>query len=161
MEHIPFGGTPLSRCHFYRRVCDLPANIDPPQLGRIVMKVGHVGALTMPAHLGQSVKVRMQQAGSDLGPVVSHPRRNRWTFLIRPDIPDDVRLFAEMYRLDVSVVRTGGTVALPSPADKGAQFRRWIEPPCCTFRPSGLAVVDTIRACSGRYRPVRRRTAHV
>ncbi|MGW4768662.1 DNA-directed RNA polymerase subunit beta [Nocardia sp. NPDC004278] len=161
MEHIPFGDTPLSRCHFYRRVCDLPANIDPPQLGRIVMKVEHVGALTMPAHLGQSVKFHMQQQGSDLGPVSSHPRRNRWTFLIRPDIPDDVGLFTEMYRLDVSVVRAGGTIALPSPADKGAQFRRWIEPPRCTFRPSGLAVVDAIRASSGRYRPVRRWATYV
>ncbi|WP_433602624.1 DNA-directed RNA polymerase subunit beta [Nocardia sp. CA-135953] len=155
MGYIGFGDTPLSRCHFYRRVCDLPANVDPPQLGRIVMKVEHVGALTMPAHLGQSVKTYMQQCGSDLGPVCSHPRQNRWAYLIRPDIPDDTRLFAEMYRLDVQVVRAGGTVALPSPADKGAQFRRWIEPPRCTFRPSGLVVVDAIRACSGRY-PMRR-----
>lgn len=85
MEHIPFGDTPRSRCHFYRRLCDLPANVDPPQLGRIVMKVEHVGALTMPAHIGQLVKAYMQQHGSNLGPVSSHPRGNRWTFLIRPD----------------------------------------------------------------------------
>lgn len=161
MNHIPFGDTPVSRCTFYRRVCDLPANVDPPQLGRIVMKVEHVGALTMPAHLGHSVKTHMRQRGLDLGPVCSHPRQNRWTYLVRPDIPDDVRVFAEMYRLDVQVIRAGGTVALPSPADQGIQFRRWIEPPRCTFRPSGLVVVDTIRACSTPYRPVRRWTAHV
>ena len=31
-----------------RRVCDLPANIDPPHLGRIVMKIEHVWAPTCP-----------------------------------------------------------------------------------------------------------------
>jgi len=36
MDHVPFGDTPASRCHYYRRVCDLPAHIDPPHLGRIV-----------------------------------------------------------------------------------------------------------------------------
>ena len=160
MDHIAFGDTPVSRCHFYRRVCDLPANIDPPHLGRIIMKAEHVWALMLPGHLGQAVKIHMQQQGSDIGPILSHPRSDRWTYLVRPDIPDDVRLFAEMFRLNVSVVRTGGTVALPSPSDQGEQFRRWIEPPRCTFRPSGLVVVDAIRACSGQYRPVRRRTAH-
>ncbi|WP_433627103.1 DNA-directed RNA polymerase subunit beta [Nocardia sp. CA-120079] len=142
-------------------MCDLPANVDPPHLGRIVMKAEHVWAMVLPAHLGQTVKARMQQHGSDIGPILSHPRSNRWAYLVRPDIPDDVRLFAEMFRLNVSVVRTGGTVALPSPADHGAQFRRWIEPPRCTFRPSGLVVVDAIRACSAQYRPVRRWVAHV
>lgn len=157
MDHIAFGDTPASRCQFYRRICDLPATVDPPHLGRIIMKAEHVWAFILPVHLGQAVKTHMQQHGSELGPILSHPRSNRWTLLTRPNIPDDVRLFAEMFRLNVSIVRTGGTVALPSPADKGAQFRRWIEPPRCPFRPSGLAVVDAIRACSGQYRPVQRR----
>ncbi len=160
MDHKSFGDTLVSRCHFYRRVCDLPATVDPPHLGRIIMKADHVWALIMPAHLGQAVKIHMQQHGSNIGPILSHPRSNRWTLLVRPDIPDDVRLFAEMFRLNVSVVRTGGTVALPSPGDQGAQFRRWIEPPRCTFRPSGLVVVDAIRACSAPYRSVRRRVTH-
>ncbi|MEV4123650.1 DNA-directed RNA polymerase subunit beta [Nocardia sp. NPDC049707] len=160
MDHIAFGDSPLTRCHFYRRVCDLPAHIDPPHLGRIIMKAEHVWALMLPAHLGQAVKIHMQHQGSDIGPILSHPRSNRWTYLVRPDIPDDVRLFAEMFRLNVSVVRTGGTVALPSPVDQGEQFRRWIEPPRCAFRPSGLVVVDAIRACSGQCRPVQRRDAH-
>ncbi|MFI6365033.1 DNA-directed RNA polymerase subunit beta [Nocardia sp. NPDC050630] len=160
MDHIAFGDTPLSRCHFYRRVCDLSATVDPPHLGRIIMKAEHVWALILPTQLGQAVKSCMQQRASDIGPVLSHPRSNRWTLLVRPDIPDDVRLFAEMFRLNVSVVRTGGTVALPSPTDKGAQFRRWIEPPRCTFRPSGLVVVDAIRACSAPYRPARRGADH-
>ncbi|WP_433681078.1 hypothetical protein [Nocardia sp. CA-119907] len=79
----------------------------------------------------------------------SHPRSNRWTYLVRPDLPDDDSLFAEMFRSTVSVVRAGGTIALPSPSDRCAEFRRWIEPPRCTFRPSGRNVVDTIRACTG------------
>jgi hypothetical protein len=155
MDHIAFGDTPLSRCHFYRRVCDLPANIDPPHLGRIVMKAEYVWGVIMPAPLGQSVKVYMQKHDSDVGPVLSHPRSGRWTFLIRPDLPDEVSLFAELFRLDVSVVRTGGTIALPSPTDECVEFRRWVEPPRCTFRPSGLVVVDSVRACAGQ--PVRRR----
>ncbi|WP_433726903.1 DNA-directed RNA polymerase subunit beta [Nocardia sp. CA-129566] len=159
MEHIPFGDTPGSRCHFYRRVCDLPATVDPPHLGRIIMKAEYVWALILPADLSKAVKTYMQHHGSDIGPILSHPRSNRWTLLVRPDIPDDVRLFAELFRLNVSVVRTGGTIALPSPVDIGVQFRRWIEPPRCTFRPSGLVVVDAIRARSGPYQPVRRWTA--
>lgn len=113
------------------------------------MKADHVWGIVMPAHLGQAVKVRMQQQDSDLGPILSHPRSNRWTYLIRPDLPDEVRLFAEMFRLDVSVVRTGGTIALPSPTDQCVEFRRWVEPPCCTFRPSGRVVLDAIRVCAG------------
>ncbi|MEV6138089.1 DNA-directed RNA polymerase subunit beta [Nocardia sp. NPDC051990] len=124
------------------------------------MKAEHVWALILPAHLGQAVKTYMRQHGSDVGPILSHPRSNRWTLLVRPDIPDDVRLFAELFRLNVSVVRTGGTIALPSPIDKGAQFRRWIEPPRCAFRPSGLVVVDAIRACSRPYRPAQRQAGH-
>ncbi|MEV4130393.1 DNA-directed RNA polymerase subunit beta [Nocardia sp. NPDC049707] len=157
MDHIAFGDTPVSRCHYYRRVCDLPATVDPPHLGRIIMKAEHVWALIMPGHLGRAVKSRMRQHDSDIGPILSHPRSGRWTYLVRPDIPDDVRLFAEMFRLDVSVVRTGGTIALPSPVDHCVEFRRWVQPPRCTFRPSGLVIVDAIRACSGQ--PMRRRTA--
>lgn len=158
MEHIAFGDTPASRCVYYRQVCDLPANIDPPHLGRIVLCAEYVLGLIMPAPVGQSVKSHMQQQRSDVGPILSHPRSNRWTYLTRPDLPDDDSLFAQMFRLNVSVVRAGGTIALPSPTDQCVEFRRWIEPPRCTFRPSGLVVVDAIRACtgSGRYPVVSR-----
>lgn len=160
MDHTAFGDTPLSRCHFYRRVCDLPASINPPNLGRIVMKAEHVWGLVMPTQLGQAVKVHMQQHDSNLGPILSHPRSDRWTYLVRPDIPDDTRLFAQMFRLNVSIVRTGGTVALPSPSDQSVQFRRWIEPPHCTFRPSGLVVIDAINACTSGIRRPGRETAY-
>lgn len=160
MNHTVFSDTPAARCTYYRRVCDLPATIDPPHLGRIVMKAEHVWGVVLPAPLGQAVKVLMQQHDLDLGPILSHPRSNRWTYLVRPDIPDDTRLFAEMFRLNVSVVRTGGTVALPSPSDQCAQLRRWIEPPRCTFRPSGLVVIDAIRACTKGIRRPGRETAY-
>ena len=152
MQHIAFGDTPASRCHYYRQICDLPASIDPPSLGRIVMRADFVWALMMPFPLGQAVKAHMQREDRDIGPILSHPRSARWTYLVRPDLPEDDHLFAQMFRLNVSVVRTGGTIALPSPADQCVEFRRWIEPPHCTFRPSGLVVVDAIRRCSGSRR---------
>jgi len=113
------------------------------------MRAEYIWALIMPDSLGQIIKTRMQQQGSDIGPILSHPRSVRWTFIIRPDLPDDVALFAEMFRLNVSIVRAGGTIALPSPAQQCVEFRRWVEPPRCTFRPSGRVVVDAIRGCAG------------
>lgn len=158
-DRIPFGDTPLSRCTYYRRVCDLPAVIDPPGLGRIIMRTSYVWAVTMPAPLGRAVQRNMHQRGTGVGPISTHPRSNRWAFLIRPDIPDDTKLFAELYRLDVSVVREGGTVALPSPTQRSEALRQWIEPPRDMFRPSGLIVVESVRACAGPGR--HRAVAHV
>ncbi|MEU0506835.1 DNA-directed RNA polymerase subunit beta [Nocardia sp. NPDC005998] len=149
MEYTAFGDTPASRCVYYRQVCDLPATIDPPHLGRIIMRADFIWALMMPFPLGQAVKAHMQREDRDIGPILSHPRSSRWSYLVRPDLPDDDYLFAKMFRLNVSVVRTGGTIALPSPADQHVEFRCWIESPRCTFRPSGLVVVDAIRACAG------------
>ncbi|WP_327111718.1 DNA-directed RNA polymerase subunit beta [Nocardia sp. NBC_01730] len=148
----------MTRCHFYRRVCDLPAVIEPPHLGRIIMPATHVWALMMPAHLGQAVKIEIHSRNTDLGPILSHPRSRRWTYLVRPDLPDEDRLFAELFRLNISVVREGGTIALPSPGDQCAEFRCWVEPPRCIYRPSGLAVIDAIRACidPGRWQAVTR-----
>ncbi|MGQ4597907.1 DNA-directed RNA polymerase subunit beta [Nocardia sp. R6R-6] len=144
---MPLGDTPRSRCQFYRRECDLPAVVDPPELGRIVMRAGSVWALTMPSSLGQAVKVHMQNRSIPLGPILAHPRSNRWTFLIAPDLPEsDTRLFAELFRLNVAVARTGSTIALPSPTSTAAAIRRWIVPPRNHFRPSGQVVVAAIRA---------------
>ncbi|WP_159922425.1 MULTISPECIES: DNA-directed RNA polymerase subunit beta [Nocardia] len=151
-----WGDTPLSRCQFYRRECGLPAVIDPPELGRIVMRAGSVWAMTMPARLGQAVKAHMQSRGVALGPVVGHPRSGRWTFLIQPDLPDDVRLFAELFRLDVAVARAGATIALPSPTASVGAIRRWIVPPRSGFRPSGAVVVEAVRAWADQMPRTRR-----
>jgi hypothetical protein len=160
MGQLVFGRTPLSRCAYYRQVCDLPAEVDPPHVGRIVLRMGVAWAVTMPATLGQEVKVRMQRHHCAIGPIMSHPRSQRWTFLTQPDLPEDMTLFAELFRLDVSVVRAGGTVALPSPADRGTGFRAWVVCPRSGFRPSGSVVVAAIRGCAAE-RAARRRTGRV
>ncbi|WP_454193994.1 DNA-directed RNA polymerase subunit beta [Nocardia sp. Marseille-Q1738] len=160
MDDRPFGDTPLSRVNYYRRVCDLPAVIDPPCMGRIIMRATHVWGIIMPAPLGAAVRNHMRQQHPNVGPIMSHPRSKRWTILTRPDLPDEVRLFAELYRLNVSIVRTGATIALPSPDQRSAHLRLWVEPPKCPFRHSGLVVVDAIRACAGPGKPPRT-AAHV
>ncbi|MGK8521435.1 hypothetical protein ACRS6B_07680 [Nocardia asteroides] len=102
--------------------------------------------MTMPTRLGQAVKAHMQSRGVTLGPIVGHPRSGRWTFLIQPDLPDDVRLFAELFRLDVAVARCGATIALPSPIAAVGTIRQWIVPPRDAFRPSGRVVIEVVRA---------------
>lgn len=140
--------TPTSRCLFYRQMCGLAAGVDPA-IGRITVRAGSVSAVAMPADLGQMVKMHMQSRQCALGPIISHPRSRRWTFIVRPDLPDEVPLFSELFRLNVTVARFGAQIALPSPADRHVGLRVWIEPPRDTFRPSGIAVVDAIRACTG------------
>ncbi len=147
----------MSRCHYYRNVCDIPATADPPHVGRIVARCGSVWAITMPAVLGQAVKVWMQNQGYTLGPILSHPRSKRWTFIIRPDLPDEIQLFAEMFRFDVSIVREGGTIGLPSPADVGTKFRAWVVRPHSHVRPSGHVIVEAIRAIRAEKTARRRR----
>lgn len=158
MEHTPFGDDSRTRCQYYRLVCGLPAHIDPPALGWISFNVGSTAAITMPMPLGQQVRGHMQRAGNETGPIIAHTRSSRWTFLIRPDIPeDDNRLFSEMFRLNVHISRCGAAVALPSPAQA---IRDWVEPPHSTFRPSGIAVVEAIRVCAGSVRESRSLAVH-
>lgn len=146
MEMQSCGDTPQSRCHYYRRECDLPAVIDPPELGRIVLRAGYVCGVTMPTRLGQAVKAHIQVRRGQPGPVVGHPRSDRWTFLTKADLPDDDRLFAELFRLDVSVARSGATIALPSPTASSGAIRHWIVPPRGPYRPSGGVLLEGIRA---------------
>lgn len=61
MDHMAFGDTAMSRCQYYRRVCDLPAVIDPPELGRIIVKAGRAWAITMPAVLGRAVQADLDR----------------------------------------------------------------------------------------------------
>ena len=98
--------------------------------------------------LGQKFRDDLTQPRIVLGPIVSHVRSKRWTFLTRPDLPDDVRLFAELFRLNVSIVPSGGEIALPSPADADAGYRHWFVAPQNVFRPSGSSIVDTVRSCT-------------
>ncbi len=139
--------TLVSRCRFYREVCGLPARVQP-QLRQLFIPSGSVGGITTPAELGAAVKSHMQGRGLQIGPIVSHPRSKRWTFLVVPDVPgDDMALFGELFRLNASVSRLGAQIALPSPADRHG-FRVWVRPPRDSYRPSGLAVIESIRACA-------------
>ncbi|WP_454194912.1 DNA-directed RNA polymerase subunit beta [Nocardia sp. Marseille-Q1738] len=153
---VVLADTPVSRCRFYQRVCGLPARIDP-QMGRIFVLSGSVGAITMPAQLGALVKNHLNRA-APAGPIVSHPRSKRWTFLIRPDVHDEMPLFTELFRLNATLSPIGAQIALPSPVDEAGAvgFRLWAQAPRDSYRPSGLAVIEAIRACV-RPRPARRR----
>ncbi|WP_223520440.1 MULTISPECIES: DNA-directed RNA polymerase subunit beta [Nocardia] len=145
--------TPTARCRFYRQVCGLPACIEP-SMGRISLPSGSVGAITVPAQLGAQVKNRMRNSGAPAGPIISHPRSKRWTFLIAPDIPNDMSLFSELFRLNATLAPYGAQIALPSPADDVGcrRFRVWAQAPRDSYRPSGLKVVEAIRVCV-RLRP--------
>ncbi|GAA5081647.1 hypothetical protein GCM10023319_23480 [Nocardia iowensis] len=161
MKNISFGDTPVSRCVYYRLVCGLAANIDPPGSGRITFLAGSTGAVTMPGSLGSVLLQYMQRKGVAVGPIVAHVGSNRWTFLIRPDVPDDdTQVFKNLFRLNVLIVREGA-IALPSPTgEPGGGSRRWIELPRNTFRPSGRVVVDAILGCTGIDRDSRSLAVH-
>ncbi|MEU2041364.1 DNA-directed RNA polymerase subunit beta [Nocardia niwae] len=145
---VRVGESAEQRCAFYRRVCGLPTRVDPA-LDRIELVAGSVGAVTMPAHIGAGVRHHMQVRQHALGPIFTHPRSGTWTFLIRPDFPDDPRLFAMLFRHQVKVIRNGGLIALPSPVGMPAGVRRWIEPARDTYRPLGAVVIFSVRACVG------------
>ncbi|WP_280311706.1 DNA-directed RNA polymerase subunit beta [Nocardia abscessus] len=145
MDDEPFGDTPVSRCEFYRRKCGLPAVIDPPEIGRIIVRAGSVWGVTMPIRLGQRVKAHLHSGGNQPGPIIAHPRSGRWTFLVDPDIPAvDMDRYAELFRWDVSIADTGSMIALPSPSPGGA-IRHWIIPPRNAFRSSGRDVLTALR----------------
>ncbi|WP_159841664.1 DNA-directed RNA polymerase subunit beta [Nocardia sp. CY41] len=140
--------TPNGRCAFYKLVCQLPAEVDPETRGRIVMRAGSmVWAVSVPEPLGRAVTDRLQSGGYGLGPIITHPHSRTWTFLVRPDLPDDPRVFAGLFRDRVKVIRDGGLIALPSPADSDTAYRAWLEAPRDTYRPSGRLVVEAVRAC--------------
>lgn len=148
MEHILIGDTPTTRCVYYRQVCGLPAYIDPPLSQRIAFRAGSTGAVTMPAALGDAVRRRLCARRSTLGPIIWHPLSSRWTYLVRPDVPDDdTELFRDLFKWNVSIVRIG-TIALPSMTAEPGSIRRWVHLPCNDFRPSCAVVVDAIRACA-------------
>ncbi|MFF0500750.1 DNA-directed RNA polymerase subunit beta [Nocardia aobensis] len=123
-----------------------------PDTGRIVVHAGPVGAVTMPGELGRRVRDDMLRRRIDLGPILSHIGSGRWTFLCRPGVGDglnDMRLFAALFRLNVSIVAAGAAIALPSPTAESMRHRRWIVAPCDSFRPAEEAILDAVAACTG------------
>ncbi|WP_225725513.1 DNA-directed RNA polymerase subunit beta [Nocardia sp. JCM 34519.1] len=148
MDDSQLSDTTRSRCAYYRNICGIPAGIDA-EFDRIIVRAGVVGAIAMPAELGTRVQDAMRHNRRTLGPIVSHSKSGRWTFLVRPDLStEDIRLFAETFRINVSVAPVGGEIVLPSPADDLSGRRRWVVPPLDTFRPSGAIVMEYVRKCA-------------
>ncbi|MEU5762172.1 DNA-directed RNA polymerase subunit beta [Nocardia sp. NPDC047648] len=147
------GDTPQSRCEFYRTTCQLPTVVDPDS-GLITMQAGPVWGVMMPAALGQAVKVDLEQRRLGGGPIVSHPRSSTWTFLTRSDISqkllDDTA--AQLFRHGVTVIGTGGEIRLPSPSASPNSVRYWVSPAQGPLRPSGVVVVEAVRARTARSR---------
>ncbi|MFD0360385.1 hypothetical protein ACFQZZ_02865 [Nocardia sp. GCM10030253] len=138
----------IARCRGYRKDNGLYGVVDPA-LGRIMLEVGAVGAVVMPAVLGKPVRERLD---SRSGPIIAHPRSGRWTFLTGPTDNSylDMALFADLFRVCASVALPGSHIVLPSPTDEHTGYRTWIAPPEHDFRPELAEVVAATRACAAR-----------
>ncbi|MGV9611356.1 DNA-directed RNA polymerase subunit beta [Nocardia xishanensis] len=132
---------------YYRTVCQLPAVLQP-ETGRIGFTAGMVWAVSMPADVGQMVKVELDAKKHGGGPIITTPRTATWTFLVRSDIPATmIAAEAALYRdRRVAVLGNGDFVALPSPTDQGSEYRGWITAAHSVFRPSGRAVLYAVHA---------------
>lgn len=148
-----FAETPRTRAEFYRRLCALPAVVDPTT-GRITMEAGLVKAIMMPTELAQRVRTSLDVRGVSPLSIIGHPRSNMWTFLVRSDIRPigDPEVVAQLWRARVVVIREGD-IALPSPATDPDLIRTWVSPATGVFRPSGAVVIQCVLAClSGQAR---------
>ncbi|MTE11892.1 hypothetical protein [Nocardia aurantiaca] len=137
----------LARCRRYRKDHGLYGVVDSA-LGRIMLEVGAVGAVTMPANLGQRVRDRLM-ARHRCGPIIAHPRSGRWTFLTGPtdDSYHDTALFSDLFRDCVSVALPGSNIVLPSPSDEHSAYRAWTHPPEGDYRPELAEVLAATREC--------------
>ncbi|WP_433717151.1 DNA-directed RNA polymerase subunit beta (plasmid) [Nocardia sp. CA-084685] len=140
-----------SWCRHYRARCGIDAWMQPELKSIIVLASNSLGAVTMPAELGAQVKIHLLRLGVRLGPIISHPRSSRWTFLIRPDIPTDTATSARLFRIHVSVARSGAQITLPSPERRRSDlgFRCWSCAPEGDYRPSGMVVLNAVDALRG------------
>ncbi|MEV0294247.1 hypothetical protein [Nocardia sp. NPDC050710] len=141
----------IARCRQYRKEHGLYGVVDPA-LGRIMLEIGAVGAVVMPATLGERVRDLMTARGQQCsGPIIAHPRSDRWTFLTGPtdNSYQDMTLFADLFRVCASVALPGSHIVLPSPADEHSGYRAWIALPQHDYRPEFGEVVGATRACAG------------
>ncbi|WP_067695443.1 hypothetical protein [Nocardia jejuensis] len=143
----------LARCRRYRKEHGLYGVVDSA-LGRIMLEIGAVGAVTMPVDLGTRVRDRLRD-GTRCGPVIAHPRSGRWTFLTGPTDNSylDEALFSDLFRDCAAVALPGSQIVLPSPADEHTRYRTWICPPENDFRPELAEVVLATRECRGGFAP--------
>lgn len=150
----------LERCRRYRKENGLYGVVEQ-NLGRIMLEIGAVGAVTVPAALGARVRDRLRAAGGPAarphgrcGPIIGHPRSNRWTFLTaRADASvDETAVLAALYRHYAALAVPGTRIVLPSPADERTGYRVWIDSPEGHFLPD---LAEVIAAIDGDSRPGR------
>ncbi|MCX4099147.1 DNA-directed RNA polymerase subunit beta [Nocardia sp. alder85J] len=137
-----------SRTVFYRSVCGLAAYVRP-ELDAISVDASEtLGAIVMPAALADRVHNDMHHRGIGVGPIITNTRAQRWTWLVRPDIPADTALYAAMFRIAVHVARPGTPIALPSPIARHVGIRCWAASPTDAFRPAASVVLAAVTACT-------------
>jgi len=143
----------LERCRRYRMENGLYGVVEQ-NLGRIMLEIGAVGAVTVPAALGTRVRDRLRAGGGPgapahgrCGPIIGHPRSGRWTFLTaHADAPvDDTTVLAALYRQCAALALPGTRIVLPSPADERTGYRVWIDSPEGHYRPDLAEVIAAMR----------------
>ncbi|WP_369024120.1 hypothetical protein [Nocardia cyriacigeorgica] len=112
--------------------------------GRIILTVGSVTGVTMPADFGRAMLSSKGFRPVIIGPVVSHPRSRRWTILARSNIADYREVFSHLYRLDTTLAPLGAQIALPSPADGARALRTWVYAPLGAGLPLATDVIDDL-----------------
>ncbi|WP_330251527.1 hypothetical protein OG874_36160 [Nocardia sp. NBC_00565] len=139
----------IARCRRYRKENGLYGVVDPA-LGRILLEIGAVGAVVMPAALGKRVRAQLMATYGRTGPIIAHPRSSRWSFLTGPTDNSylDMTIFPELFRVCASVALPGSRIVLPSPTDEASGYRTWIAPPESDYRPELGDVIATTRACA-------------
>ncbi|MEV4126655.1 hypothetical protein [Nocardia sp. NPDC049707] len=152
-QHFTAAQDALARCRRYRKDNGLYGVVDPA-LGRILLEIGAVGAVVMPAALGKRVRAHLLATSGQTGPIIAHPRSDRWSFLTGPTDNSylDMTLFPELFRICASVALPGSRIVLPSPTDEQSGYRIWIAPPEGDYRPELGDVIAATRTCasSGR-----------
>ncbi|WP_280383593.1 hypothetical protein [Nocardia wallacei] len=138
----------LARCRRYRKEHGLYGIVEP-SLGRIMLEVGAIGAITMPTALGGRVREHLS-AGRRRGPIIGHPRSARWTFLTGPTDSSiqDMTVLAELLHQGTSLALPGTRIVLPSPADERTGYRVWIDSPEGDFRPEPGEVISALNAAA-------------
>ncbi|MEV6138186.1 hypothetical protein AB0L63_19400 [Nocardia sp. NPDC051990] len=136
----------IELCGCYRHVCGLDAFVRDG-VGPIFMRVGGVGAVRMPAPLGQRVHDRLVGPG----PVVIEidgASRACWTMLTGAVGHHlwDVATFGMLSAVETRLVPDGYEIRLPTPRD--GRFR-WLVMPKDGYRPSPDHVIDAVRVCRG------------
>ncbi|WP_334027659.1 hypothetical protein [Nocardia terpenica] len=135
----------LARCREYRKLHGLYGVVEPA-LGRIMLEVGAVGALTMPAALGGRIREQLRDRDRH-GPIIGHPRSGRWTFLTdhADDSIQDMTILGELFHRGATLAMPGTRIVLPSPADERTGYRVWIDAPTGDTRPTLTEVVTLTR----------------